>query len=52
MLNESIKQGFNFHFVSEFKEVYDLLLDQTQPAVSSEFFANVVGQQSKTQQLL
>jgi hypothetical protein len=52
MLNESIKQGFNFHFVSEFKEVYELLFDQKQPAVNSEFFANIVGQQSKAQLLL
>lgn len=41
MLNESIKQGFNFHFVSEFKEVYELLFDQTQPALNSELFVNI-----------
>jgi len=33
MLNDTIKTGFNFHFVSEFREVYELLFDQFQPPI-------------------
>jgi ATP-dependent Lon protease len=33
MLNDSIKSGFNFYFVSEFREVYELLFDQFQPSI-------------------